>query len=749
MKKFLFCLFLLFYCGNLSAENISPVNLLTQDVYVAKGFLPGWINKVPDDKSFKKISRKESGITRLSVPELKIEGLPERMWFSLESHGPEFVTFLIPFQFSQGDRQNDIFGLFFGYIGGCWEIYLNGITVKSEFHLDEKGDIAYTTNSRNIFIPLNPDILRTGSNLLAIKVYGDPTFVKTGIYQNWPNIVAEIGTLYPLHSETMSLILISIYMFIGMYHLFLFGLRQSEKYNLYFGLLCLFLFVNQFTRTSAIYNIITDTGLINRIELVFLYTLLPLLALFVESILFGKIQKLTGILSSLFFVFIPVTIFSPMPFVYDLVLFWEKFIALPVLCYIVFIVMKDFARSLKENNTRFSSDNQGILMKSFKGLLLFNSGRLIIGLLIVVSCVILDIVMKRYYFMHINPARYGFLFLIIGTTLNLADNFVYIHRRAESLNISLNEKVSDLNDAYERISISEEKYRMLIEGVNHYICTTDLNGNLLTANKKLIIDQRLNTDMLGKINIMDLFYIPVDDKGVTRNFISEKLNETIADRKQVLFKANMKSSYRIEPKEMSIYFEFVNIEGAQEIMVKAYDTIEDSLLKNMVCEKQVLEIGNYLSVAEEISQRLVRNVERYYDPKKINILRIALREIILNSIEHGNLNISYSGKTDAIENGNYFEFISERQNDPRFRDKKILIEYALTPREVSYTIRDDGNGFDHISMRGNALIDANENLLAHGRGIAMTVNAFDEVLYNEKGNEVKLIKYFESPERAV
>ena len=145
----------------------------------------------------------------------------------------------------------------------------------------------------------------------------------------------------------------------------------------------------------------------------------------------------------------------------------------------------------------------------------------------------------------------------------------------------------------------------------------------------------------------------------------------------------------------------------------------------------------------------MRNVERYYDPKKINILRIALREIILNSIEHGNLNISYSGKTDAIENGNYFEFISERQNDPRFRDKKILIEYALTPREVSYTIRDDGNGFDHISMRGNALIDANENLLAHGRGIAMTVNAFDEVLYNEKGNEVKLIKYFESPERAV
>ncbi|HPS56739.1 MAG TPA: ATP-binding protein [Spirochaetota bacterium] len=75
-------------------------------------------------------------------------------------------------------------------------------------------------------------------------------------------------------------------------------------------------------------------------------------------------------------------------------------------------------------------------------------------------------------------------------------------------------------------------------------------------------------------------------------------------------------------------------------------------------------------------------------------------------------------------------------------DKKVAIEYTLTPRKVVYVIRDDGAGFDHKKMRDSALATANDELLSHGRGIAMTTNAFDEVTYNNKGNEVKLVKYF-------
>lgn len=744
MKKILFCLaslLLLFTAEKLSAGNI-PLDLMKQDIYVAKGFSPEWINRVPSGEPWKKIRGSESKRIRLSIPELKIEGLPQRRWFSLTSYKPETVTVVIPFSFEEQEQISSLYGLFFAYIGGCWEIYLNGRQIKSEMHLSPDGSIDYTTNSRNIFIPLRNDFLIRGDNILAIKISGDPTFVKTGIYQKWPNIISDIQHTYSLHTEMLSLILLSVYLFIGMYHLFLFLLWRSEKVNLYFGLLCVLLFCNQFARTAAIYNLITDTYIINRVELVFLFSLLPMLGFFVESVLFGKTRKFTTIYGTAFIILAIAAAFAPMPFVYDMVQAWEKFIAMPILAYIVFLVISDFRKRLVHANPVMRSGKGGFLNGLFRGLFFTNSGRILLAIVVIVLCVGLDIVLKRYYYMHINPARFGFFLLIIGTTFNLADNFIHIHRSVESLNVSLNEKISDLNGAYEKISVSEEKYRMLIEGVNHYICTTDLNGNLLTANNILIHDLKINPASFDGLTILDLFYIPAEDKGVTRSFITEKINETINDKKQVSFKAQMKPYYQIEPREMSVYFEIVNIASAQEILVKAYDTIEDSLLKNMVCEKQVLEMGNNISVAEEISNRLVRNIERYYDPKKITILRIALREMILNSIEHGNLDISYESKTEALESEKYFEYIVQRQKDPRFRDKKVTIEYSLTSSKVVYVIRDDGEGFDHKKMRDAAISTANNELLSHGRGIAMTTNAFDEVVYNDKGNEVTLVKYF-------
>lgn len=745
MKKLLpglVCLLLLVSAKHLSANETITVNLMKQDIYVTRGFSIDWTKRIPADSSWKKISGLEPGNIRLSIPELKINGLPQRKLFSFKEYKPETVTIIIPFRFEDPGLADRFYGLFFAYIGGCWDIYLNGRLIKSEMHLEPDGEIDFTTNSRNIFIPLRNNTLNDGENILAIKIVGDPVFVKTGLYNNWPNIISDIGTVYKLHTEILSLILISIYFFIGMYHLFLFMARRSEKVNLYFGLLCVFLFCNQFARTSSMYNFIEDTYVINRLELFFMFGLLPLLDFFIESLLFGRIKRFTYSYCVVFSIFALTAVVAPLPFVYDLVHASEKFFVIPILGYILFKIVREFIKNLYDYKQDPASGNSWFITRMLRGLVMFNSGRILMAIVVIVICVGADIILKRYYFMHLNPARFGFFFLIIGTTFNLADNFITIHRSVEILNISLNEKITDLNRAYDKISVSEEKYRMLIEGVNHYICTTDLNGKLLSANNILLHDLRLESESIGNITIPDLFYIPPDDKGVTRRFISEKLIETINDKKQVSFKAQMKPYFQIEPREMSVYFEIVNIASAREVLVKAYDTIEDSLLKNLICEKQVLEMGNHLSVAEEISNRLVRNIERYYDSKKITILRIALREMILNSIEHGNLDISYDSKTEALDTEKYFEFIAQRQKDPRFRDKKVKIEYTLTPRKVVYIISDDGDGFDHKQMRDAALSTANDELLSHGRGIAMTTNAFDEVIYNDKGNEVKLVKYF-------
>jgi hypothetical protein len=129
------------------------------------------------------------------------------------------------------------------------------------------------------------------------------------------------------------------------------------------------------------------------------------------------------------------------------------------------------------------------------------------------------------------------------------------------------------------------------------------------------------------------------------------------------------------------------------------------------------------------------------DKNEVNMLRIGLREIIINSIEHGNLNISFEEKTEAILNDRYFEFVNERQSHPDYRDKRVRIEYLISASKAVYKITDQGKGFNHRKFLHGMIDDSPELMLAHGRGISMVKNIFDDVRYNLKGNQVLLVKH--------
>ncbi|HNL75834.1 MAG TPA: ATP-binding protein, partial [Leptospiraceae bacterium] len=120
-----------------------------------------------------------------------------------------------------------------------------------------------------------------------------------------------------------------------------------------------------------------------------------------------------------------------------------------------------------------------------------------------------------------------------------------------------------------------------------------------------------------------------------------------------------------------------------------------------------------------------------------------VREIIINSIEHGNLNIDYNTKTELRKvKGRYFQFLQERQNDPLYKDRKVTVFYSLKSNRVSFLVKDEGKGFDHKKMLADNADTANANFLDHGRGIYMTKNTFDKIRYNPAGNKVLLVKYF-------
>jgi anti-sigma regulatory factor (Ser/Thr protein kinase)/ActR/RegA family two-component response regulator len=111
-----------------------------------------------------------------------------------------------------------------------------------------------------------------------------------------------------------------------------------------------------------------------------------------------------------------------------------------------------------------------------------------------------------------------------------------------------------------------------------------------------------------------------------------------------------------------------------------------------------------------------------------DVLATAFRELLMNAIEHG-------GKFD-----------------PR---QHVEISYVRTRRAVALRIKDPGQGFSLEEIPHAAIMNPPDDPLRHltyreaenlrpgGFGVLLVKNSIDELLYNEKGNEVVLVKYID------
>jgi PAS domain-containing protein len=307
---------------------------------------------------------------------------------------------------------------------------------------------------------------------------------------------------------------------------------------------------------------------------------------------------------------------------------------------------------------------------------------------------------------------------------------------------NLNRSKHEIEEAHRLLSLSEEKYKVLVEGSSDIIFSLDEDLNFITANYAIANELKLDPKKIGGLPFHELLYDTDIEPQITKLLVLEKLDEFVKTKKPVQFRAQFISSIITEPKEMNVQLEYVNIQGKNEILGKAYNMGDDSLMKYFEYEKQKYSIGNYLITADEITHRVTRNLVKYLEPWEIKMIQIALREIIINAIEHGNLDISFEEKTQALIEDRYFELIRQRQFEPQNINKKVTIEYSVSKDKVMYIVADEGAGFNFETYLNGTSENPNESFLSHGRGIIMTKNAFDEIIYSRKGNHVMLIKNF-------
>jgi CheY-like chemotaxis protein/anti-sigma regulatory factor (Ser/Thr protein kinase) len=149
-------------------------------------------------------------------------------------------------------------------------------------------------------------------------------------------------------------------------------------------------------------------------------------------------------------------------------------------------------------------------------------------------------------------------------------------------------------------------------------------------------------------------------------------------------------------------------------------------------------LPNDLSYAPPLIRHLQDNLNRLKVCDENDLIRVAvaLREALSNAIIHGNLGVD-STLRDTDE-GAYYALVEQRRTEEPYSNRRVYVIAEESRRQAVYIVRDDGEGFD-----ANRVPDptAEENLdRISGRGLFLIRTFMDDVQFNAKGNEIKMIK---------
>jgi CheY-like chemotaxis protein len=115
---------------------------------------------------------------------------------------------------------------------------------------------------------------------------------------------------------------------------------------------------------------------------------------------------------------------------------------------------------------------------------------------------------------------------------------------------------------------------------------------------------------------------------------------------------------------------------------------------------------------------------------------VALREALSNAIIHGNLEVDSALREN--NEASYYMQIEERKRQEPYRSRTVSVVAEESRSEAVYVVRDEGPGFD-CSNLPDPTDPANLERVS-GRGLLLIRTFMDEVSFNEKGNEITMIK---------
>ncbi len=142
--------------------------------------------------------------------------------------------------------------------------------------------------------------------------------------------------------------------------------------------------------------------------------------------------------------------------------------------------------------------------------------------------------------------------------------------------------------------------------------------------------------------------------------------------------------------------------------------------------------GELIEPLVDLVQQVIASMNLFDSAGRVR-LGIALEHALANAIYRGNLEIQ---RNDA--NILDRQLIQERSQSSPYMDRRVYVNALITRDLAQFVIRDEGPGFDK-----NLIPDAGDPDSFRdgvGRGLVLIKTFIDEVIFNDTGNQITMIK---------
>jgi len=490
-------------------------NLRECPSFARKGFDPADLLKIPDDagewKRFKDLSRRinDSGLD-----------IPKRSYLSPWGKIAEEFTIIFLLEMDNAAMAfldgniSVVPGFFFSGIGENWEVYFNGKLILSEMHLDETGRIRERRTLRDVSFPLDGALVSPGTNILALRILGDPTYRGTGpYYSSAPMYMEDYRIIEGERNDFLRIFLCGFFAFTGIYHLMLFlsVRKRTEMFNLYFGIFSILLCIYSISILWVINSLIPNSDISVRMEYGSMMLSIPLFGMFFEALGRGKTTRISqGYLACSILLCLTQILFCAQ-YGEEVIRVWDVI----TMIYVTYLLVNEviYFHLWNRQKGKFLGSDTGEAQS-------LPIGNILAGMVICYLCGLFDILYILFFGDSISLFPYSVFVVYVGMVFTLSQRFSGMYKQLEKSNtmleIAVHERTLELEKQTEIAIQANRAKSQFLATMSHEIRTPlnaviglseiELRKNLPESSRENIVQiYQSGSSLLGIINdILDI-----------------------------------------------------------------------------------------------------------------------------------------------------------------------------------------------------------------------------------------------------